>query len=992
MGKAVAGFEDIEGKQTHTSLVDLTLMGSLVEFSPEPMLLADTEGNFLYVNEAMCQLVGRDKDTLLQIGREGVRDLEDPRWWLSIHERKTSGFSKRELFMMHQDGTRIPVEVHARTFAGAHQQKLVSVHVRDKSEYYVAQQKLRAHTLATEISLHDLQLVLDHSADLICTFDLQGNILQVNKACETILGYTQQEIINKHYTAFIFEEDIAITQQDTANVTSQKVTNNFRNRYRRKDGSLVHLSWSSSLSEAAGRVYCIARDVTEVAQLNKVQQESEERLQALLHQGSDMIAILTLEGNYTFVSSNSTKILGIAPEEFIGKNAFEFIHPDFHQPVMECLQKVLQGEVVDTTPFLFKDGFGEWRWLESHATNCVDMPSIQGIIVNSRDISERRKAELELEESNQRYKALFDYNPDAVYSMDAYGYYTSANQVALKLFGLSHEELLEKHLFNFTTPENLEATKEDFKKVLRGESISSEAAMKGANQEDLYFSFTEIPIIINGEVVGVHGIAKDITSSKKHQLLQEATAKRLNNILESIKDAFFTIDNEWRFTYINQEFDRIMAVDSSTWIGQRIQDVYDVLEEENKYFFSKFQEVLDSREPVHFEQYASSVSKWLDVSAYPSEEGISIYFKEVTDRKNAEAELKKLSWVASKTVNSVYITDEQARIEWVNEGFTRITGYTLEEMAGQRPGDFLAGPETAIDKVREIREKLQGDQPFVQEVQNKNKAGELYWSKLDVTPIYDEKTGCKKFIVIETVITEQKKAEQERIQLTEELLRRNRHLEQFTYIVSHNLRSPVANILGLTSLFNYEQDCETQSALIDGLKKTAQNLDTIIRDLNDLLSLQGEVHDAREKIDLRELVEQALQILPNATKPFVQIDLNGIEEIRSARSYVSSILTNLVSNAVKYKSPDRALSIKITAAQQEDLICFTVADNGLGINMEKERNNLFGLYKRFHFHVAGKGLGLYLVKTQAEALGGFVTVESMVGQGSTFKVYIKNLV
>ncbi|AMM49925.1 hypothetical protein TH61_00285 [Rufibacter sp. DG15C] len=989
MGKVVVGFEDTIGQQEPPSLVDLTLMGSLVEFSPEPIILADTKGAFLYVNDAMCQLVGREKDTLLQIGREGIRDLDDPRWWLCIQEWETCGFSKRDLNMVHQDGSKIAVEVHARVFTGTNKQQLVSVHVRDKREFYATQQKLRERYFATEDSLKDLQLVLDHSADLICTFDLNGNFLQVNKACESILGYSPEELINHHYTEFICQEDIEITQKDTEAVSHHKITNNFKNRYCRKDGSLVYLSWSSSYSEAAGRVYCIARDITEVTQLNQVQQENEERLQALLHQGTDMIAILTLEGNYTFVSSNSTKILGIAPEDFIGKNAFEFIHPDYHQDVMACLQKVLQGEMVDTTPFLYKDGYGEWRWLESHATNCVNMPSINGIIVNSRDISERRKAELQLEESNQRYKALFDYNPDAVYSMDAYGYYTSANKVALQLFGLSHEELLQKHLFNFATPENLEVTKADFKKVLRGESISSEAAMKGANQEDLYFSFTEIPIVINGEVVGVHGIAKDITISKKHQLLQEATAKRLNNILESIKDAFFTIDKEWRFTYINSEFERVLNVKVTDWIGQDIRAIYSPTEYGG--FYEYYQQVFDSGESAHFELFSPGLALWLDVSVYPSEEGLSIYFKEITDRKNAEAELKKLSWVASKTVNSVYITDDQARVEWVNDGFTRITGYTLEEVIGKRPGDLLAGPETGPNTVREIRSKLQFEEPFVQEVQNKNKAGDLYWSKLDVTPIYDERTDSKKFIVIETVITEQKKAEQERIQLTEELLRRNRHLEQFTYIVSHNLRSPVANILGLTSLFNYEQDCETQGALIDGLKKTAQSLDTIIRDLNDLLSLQGEVQDAREKINLRDLVEQVLQILPNATKPLVQIDLNGIEEIKSARSYVSSILTNLVSNAVKYKSPDRALSIKITAEQQEDLICFTVADNGMGINMEKERNNLFGLYKRFHFHVAGKGLGLYLVKTQAEALGGYVTVESVVGQGSTFKVCIKNL-
>jgi signal transduction histidine kinase len=252
--------------------------------------------------------------------------------------------------------------------------------------------------------------------------------------------------------------------------------------------------------------------------------------------------------------------------------------------------------------------------------------------------------------------------------------------------------------------------------------------------------------------------------------------------------------------------------------------------------------------------------------------------------------------------------------------------------------------------------------------------------------------GGKKFIVIETDITEQKKAEQERATLTEELLQRNRHLEQFTYIVSHNLRSPVANILGLTSLLSTGNNKDLQEGITVRLKQATQNLDNIIRDLNEMLSLQTGALAHSEKIGLHEVVEQALQVLPADSLEKVTVNLNGIQEIGSIRSYVSSIISNLLTNAVKYKSPHRPLCLTIEAELQEstEMLCLAVSDNGLGINLEKEGKNIFGLYKRFHFHVSGRGLGLYLVKTQAEALGGYVTVESLPGVGSTFKVFIKN--
>ncbi|WP_210465661.1 PAS domain-containing sensor histidine kinase [Rufibacter roseolus] len=983
--------QETELPRSTSSPLDFELMYALAEYSHEPMMLVQQDGTFLFVNSAICQLVGQTKEFLLKEGRTGLIDLSDDRWEFALKARREHGHYKGEVNLVHKSGIKIPVELGSRTFSTSKGAQFVSVHVRDLRAEKDSQECIEKQQQELKNTVRELQLVLDSTADFICTFSLDGYLLHVNQACHSILGYTPSEMIGKHCTEFIHPEDVAKTADDAKEVIKNSSTLNFKNRYIHKNGSVIYFSWSSSLIKEESKVYCIGRDITKEVLNDSKDRENDYRLQSLLQEGHDMVCILDQEGTYTFVSGSVRHVLGFEPEELLGYKAFDFIHPDHIPEILSDFEQVMAGVDLKTKPFRFKAKSGEWRWIETKGVNCFHHPAINGIIINSRDITDRLEAQNQLERSEKLYKALFENNPDSVYSLDKEGNFTSVNATTVACSGYSEEELLKMNFVQMLHPDWVEETLADYEETLAGVSSTSETVILTAQGEKLNLAITKVPVIVGGELIGIHGIAKDVTETKQQQRLLKETARRLNSILESIKDAFFTLDKNWCFTYVNNKFESSLGVKSHELHGLDVREVYPP--EKFGKFYAKFKRAIDLQHPVHFEIFYDGLNKWLDVSAYPSEEGLSVFIKGISARKKVEAELKKLSLVASKTVNSVYITDEEGRIEWVNEGFTRVTGYTLEEVIGRKPGDLLAGPETNPERVSMIRKKLAYDKPFVQEVQNRSKTGEVYWSKLDVTPIIDDVTGGrKKFIVIETEITEQKKAEEERAKLTEELLRRNRHLEQFTYIVSHNLRSPVANILGLTSLLNTSDNKEFQEGITARLKQTAQNLDYIIRDLNEMLSLQAGFMEERERIFLPEIVDQAIQFLPADSYEKVAVELNGIEEIGSIRSYVSSILSNLLTNAVKYKSPDRPLilSIKAELHEQDEVLCLSVSDNGLGINLEKEGKNLFGLYKRFHFHVSGRGLGLYLVKTQAEALGGYVTVESQLNIGSTFKVWLKN--
>nr|WP_278251850.1 PAS domain S-box protein [Sabulibacter ruber] len=972
----------------------MNLWQSMIEHSMEPMLLTYVDGQVIYVNNAMCALIGKDKATLLKEGRPGIMDLSDPRLQVCLETRKRTGHFKGELLCKHADGTIFPVEVSTSAFKDPCGRMVASIHMRDLRPEKAAKQEICLRKSEMEMALSELQMVMDNTLDVICIINSEGKITQINAAGSRIWGYSPEELKGLNILNIVHPEDREKTRNAGRNVLQGASYHHYRNRYLHKNGSLVYMDWSTVFSHERQVMYCIGRDISLQVEAEQQKAMAEEKLKTMLQAGPDTVFIVRQDGTYAYLGPTVSETMGVPEESLLNKYAFDFFtFPEDRAAVEADFRKVLQGGTVTTKPYRFPSVHPQgWSWYEAVLTNCLDNPTIQGIVASVRDVSERYYAQVELHKSEQRYRSLFDHNPDAVYSLDTNGFFTSLNKKAIEMVGLPEEQILNRHFNDFAHPDFIEHNKQKFKQVLTGEPVYTETSIIDGKQQERYYTFTEIPILVNGEVVGVHGLAKDITQQKRQQQLLEETAQRLNNTLESIRDAFITIDREWRVTYLNQEFEKVLLVNKEYLLNRDIREIYP--EEDFVPFYENCRKSLETQVPVNFEEYSAHLEEWVDVRMYPSENGISVFFKVITSKKNAEEELKKLSWVASKTVNSVYITDELGRIEWVNDGFTRITGFTLAEVKGRRPGDLLAGPETNSSKIKQIRKKLSFDKPFTQEVQNRRKDGELYWSKLDVTPILDEKDARKKkFIVIETVITEQKRAEQERIQLTEELLRRNRNLEQFTYIVSHNLRSPVANILGLTDLLNTVENPELQVGITSRLRQTAQNLDQIIRDLNEMLSLQAGVLQNSEQVVLPDVVEQALQVLPTDSFASVSVNLNGVHEIRSIRGYVSSILNNLLTNAVKYKSPDKPLELSIIAEAlpETGMVCLSVTDNGLGIDLEKEGKNLFGLYKRFHFHVSGRGLGLYLVKTQAEALGGTVTVESKPNEGSTFRVWLKNL-
>ncbi|WP_179415988.1 ATP-binding protein [Mucilaginibacter sp. E4BP6] len=293
-------------------------------------------------------------------------------------------------------------------------------------------------------------------------------------------------------------------------------------------------------------------------------------------------------------------------------------------------------------------------------------------------------------------------------------------------------------------------------------------------------------------------------------------------------------------------------------------------------------------------------------------------------------------------------------------------------------------------QIMEMLKKLSKGETISYELSIAGNNGVTKWHQVRWLNVKNSGNKNWGFILENKDITEIKTATLERDRITNDLTQHNRDLEQFTYIISHNLRAPVANILGLTNILKDHgqgMDAETQQEVIDRIFTSTKNIDTTIKDLNQILQTRKPVGSKKEKIEFESMVDAVKTSLRNTIaleKVKIDCDFTSVASIFTTRSYLYSIFYNLTSNSIKYRKADVAPLISITSKKVDDKIELHFKDNGKGIDLDKNAEDVFGLYKRFDTSVEGKGMGLFMVKTQVSALGGSINVESKLGEGTEF--------
>jgi len=389
--------------------------------------------------------------------------------------------------------------------------------------------------------------------------------------------------------------------------------------------------------------------------------------------------------------------------------------------------------------------------------------------------------------------------------------------------------------------------------------------------------------------------------------------------------------------------------------------------------------------------------------------------RDITERQQAlaelerrEAEAKKLSLVAARTTNAVILTDPRGRIEWVNEGFSRLTGYGLDEVLGKTPGSFLQGPETDPAVVEFMGRNIRNGEGFKAEVVNYDKSRRLYWISIEVQPIFDDDGVLKQFMAIESDITVQKTAQKEleisarKLAAALDAAHANSEAKStFLASMSHEIRTPMIAVVGYSDLLTRSGgDDQTRKDWARQLRENADYLLSLVNDVLDLSKIEAdEIELSTQSYELERLVGEVCSLMrPRAVEKLLdfEVECTGsvprIVQLDPLR--FRQILVNLLSNAVKFT--DRGgIRIQFSGCADPEsgrtILEARVVDTGRGIDRER-LDRLFSPFTQLHAQddnaPRGTGLGLTISLRFARLMGGDIEVESTPEKGSTFTVFV----
>ena len=513
------------------------------------------------------------------------------------------------------------------------------------------------------------------------------------------------------------------------------------------------------------------------------------------------------------------------------------------------------------------------------------------------------------------------------------------------------------------------------------------------------------PIIRENEIVAVSGFGRNISQTI---LLQQNIAKakeRFENATAGANDGIWEWDLQAHEVYLSD----------------RGKEMLGYHKEELEFSQEAFAQLLHPEDSVRvlkiFKEHIKSGNTMLSDEfrmlrkdgswgwyggrgrAVRNEQGwvlrISGSITDITQRKQAELDFKKLSLVASHTSNAVVITDALGRTEWVNEGFTRISGYSPEEVIGKLPGSLLQGPDTSPETKAYIKRMLEDRQALNTEILNYHKNGTPYWISMEITPILDEEGNVLNFVAIESDISAQKLNEEQLREAKVEAEQGAKAKSEFLATMSHEIRTPMNAVIGMTGLLLDTPLSEEQRDFVETIRISGDNLLTIINDILDFSKIDaGHLELEQQEFSLAETIEDVLDLMSSKAMAkglelTYEAASNVPTQIVSDPTRLNQILLNLIGNAIKFTSEGEiSLTVKeVRRLGKVSQIQFSVRDTGIGIPEEK-LNRLFQPFSQVDASTTrkygGTGLGLAISAKLVKLMGGDIWVESEQDKGSIF--------
>ncbi len=781
-----------------------------------------------------------------------------------------------------------------------------------------------------------------------------------------------------------------------------------------RDESWIDTSFNPIIvNEQITGIACYSRNITErkkaenqLIRASTAWQHAVNDLNKVMDSSLDVICAVDADGIFLKVSAASKTVWGYTPEELIGTPIFKLVYHEDLEKTRVSAKTVMSGNKLNHFENRYVRKDGTLVTLEWNARWDAKDQIRYGV---ARDVSEKKRLQDAIENERQRFYDLFSDAPSSMGVLRGPDHvFEIVNPLYLELIG-------KKDIIGKTFKEVLpEAVDQGFIDILdsvykTGKTFSSsEMLIKldtlGTGQlVDKYLNFMYQAHRTEKNIIdGILFFAIDVTEQVVLRKKIEDSEAKLKKAQALLQISNWEID---LINYINTWSDECYDI-----IGWRREDLEPSLQAFLSLIHPDDFELANAMVVETFQTYdAGSFSariqtkmgdikyvycEWkfeFDINAKP----IRIYgiLQDITERKKSEHENKFKAQLLDTIGQSVIATDLNGKVTFWNKAAVNTYGWTLEEALGTNILK-LTPSDKALEEAEMLMSKLSQGESWSGEFYVRRKNGDIFPAFVSNSSVNDEFGKQIGIIGVSNDISERKQFEEERSKITKELLQRNRDLEQFTFIISHNLRAPAANIMGFTE---YLQDDTTtpqeHKELLKGLATSVSGLDTIIKDINSILQAKREINDKKETIRFSNIVTNVINSIGTTIDKnhvTIKTDFDEVDEIFSLKVYLHSIFYNLISNSIKYRSLDKQALIEIKSKREKDKIILTFEDNGMGIDMTKKGDKVFGLYQRFHNHVEGKGLGLFMVKTQVEAIGGKISVASELHKGTEFTIIFEN--
>lgn len=655
-----------------------------------------------------------------------------------------------------------------------------------------------------------------------------------------------------------------------------------------------------------------------------------------------------------------------------------------------------------------------------------------------------KKQEENLVKNEVKYQTIFNQATIGIAQVDCCtDAFIEVNEQYCKLLGLSREEVLKMGFKQVTDLDGLDENLLSMQQLKSGaiNKFSFEKKYINKSDKNTWVNITVSPFLIENEKPNaIIAIVEDITLRKKAEeaikkselqfkslfndspiALWEEDLSEIKNYLEDLglmlQERKF-VENYFKenpqvtvncirlvkVINVNKECLNLHGVKSKK---ELLQNFSKILEETS---LNSLQKILigitqlDKRGGTETEiitskgEYRNISLIWNVVRGFEkSYERVIISTEDITSRKKSEKFIVESQQKIESLINTidgiVWECDAKTfEFSFISKKLENILGYTVEEWMGSLTfwADHIypEDREWAIDYCSaQTRDLKQHDFEYRMIA----KDGRIVWLR-DIVNVIVENDGTVNLRGIMIDITKSKDAEMDLNNSFSLVSEQNKRLLNFSYIVSHNLRSHSSNLQSLSSLIMSSDSEKERDELIKLLGSVSNALNETMYNLNEVVNIQTNINLNIEPLNLKLYVQKSLEVLSEQIKlKKVTINCNIEEEITVLfnPAYLESVLMNCISNAIRYSDPEKESYIDINSHKENNATLLEISDNGIGIDMDKNRDKIFGMYKTFNNNPDAKGMGLFITKSQIDAMEGRITVDSKLKEGTTFKIYFR---